>query len=407
MNHNNHQTVELLAPAGNFEKLEIAVHYGADAVYLAGQDFSLRNFSGNFSIEELHKAVAYAHAHGVKVYITCNIYSRNFEQEGLEKYLETIGEIGPDAIIVADPGIFMLARKIIPQIEIHVSTQSNTTNYNCALFWEQLGARRINTARELSLEEIRTITRKCDIEVESFIHGAMCISHSGRCLLSNFLAKRDSNRGRCNHPCRWEYAVVEAKRPGEYHPIQEDRFGTYIFNSKDLCLINHIPELIDAGISSLKIEGRMKGINYLASTVKVYREAIDTYLANRDTYRTREDWVEELESLSHRLYCTGFYFGDPDQTVPNYFDQKPGTVKLFVGKVLEKIGDRKYLTGVRNKIITGSRIEVVTRTGPARPDAVLSMTDREGKPVGDANPNDTVILELNGDYSKNDLIRMD
>ena len=285
---------ELLAPAGNFEKLEIAVHYGADAVYLGGKDFSLRNFSGNFTDGELEAAIKFAEKHQVKVYLTCNIYSRNHEQDSIEAFLERIGNIAPHAIIISDPGIILKARQIIPHIDIHLSTQANTTNFNAVLFWEQQGIKRINLARELSIEEIKTITSRTTIQTETFVHGAMCMSYSGRCLLSSFLSGRDSNRGLCSHPCRWNYAVMEELRPNEYYPVQEDSRGTYIFNSKDMCLIDHIPELIHAGISSFKIEGRMKGINYLSSVVKTYRNAIDAYIAEPNSYSVRTEWHSEL-----------------------------------------------------------------------------------------------------------------
>ena len=252
---------ELLAPAGNFEKLKIAIHYGADAVYLAGKEFSLRNFSGNFSEKELFDAVEYAHEKKKKVYLALNIYSRNDEQKEILQLLKRIKKINPDAVIISDPGIILMARQIIPDIDIHLSTQSNTTNYNTAQFWKNMGIKRVNLARELSLVEINGIASKSIIETEIFIHGAMCISYSGRCLLSSFYTLRDSNRGLCSHPCRWRYSVVEEMRPDEYYPLAEDKRGSYIFNSKDLCMVQHIPEIINTGVTSLKIEGRMKGAN--------------------------------------------------------------------------------------------------------------------------------------------------
>ena len=259
---------ELLAPADNFEKLEIAIHYGADAVYLAGKNFSLRNFSENFSKAELFAAVKLAHHHGLKVYLACNIYSRTHEEADIRSFLSKAGEIAPDALIISDPGIILMAGEIIPHIPLHLSTQANTTNLSAVKFWHKLGVKRVNLARELSLTEIKNIVDYSPIEIETFVHGAMCISYSGRCLLSNFLNNRDSNQGLCSHPCRWQYAVVEKMRPGQYHPFLEDKRGSYIFNSKDLCMIENIPALIQAGISSLKVEGRMKGIYYLASVLK-------------------------------------------------------------------------------------------------------------------------------------------
>src|SRR5210317_748326 len=310
--------VELLAPAGNFEKLEIAIHYGADAVYLGGQDFSLRNFSGNFSLEEIWQAVAYAHDRGVKVYVTVNVYARNEEQPLIAEYLEKLGAIGADGLILADPGVILTARELIPHIPLHLSTQANTTNYKTVEFWQQLDIRRVNVARELTLAEIKSITEQSHIEIEAFVHGAMCIAYSGRCLLSSFMANRHSNRGMCAHPCRWKYALVEELRDGEYMPIAEDDRGTYIFNSKDLCMIEHIPAMIDSGVSALKIEGRMKGINYLATVVKVYREAIDQYYQDPMGYAVQPAWLVELTRIDHRGFCSGFYFDDPQQTEADF-----------------------------------------------------------------------------------------
>jgi len=404
--HPKNQKVELLAPAGNFEKLEIAVHYGADAVYLADKKFSLRNFSGNFSLEEMRRAMEYATKHHVKVYVACNIYARNFEQEDLETFLEKIGEINPDALIVTDPGIIRSARRLIPEIPLHLSTQSNTTNYQAVRFWEEFGIKRINAARELSLDEIQEICRRTSIEIEAFVHGAMCISYSGRCLLSSFLTGRDSNRGMCSHPCRWNYSVVEEFRPGKYMPIREDPRGTYIFNSKDLCMIEHIPELIQSGIASLKIEGRMKSIHYLASTVKAYREAIDAYYFDPENFKIKKEWVEQLAGISHRNYCTGFYFNDPDQVVPDYVCSKPLEGNKFIGKVLEDRGQNLSLIQVRNKILKDDRIEVLSQKGPVRRDTVMDILDYNRNRVNFAQPGEIVFVRMNSPCSHNDLIRM-
>ncbi len=328
---NKHYKPELLAPAGNFEKLEIAIHYGADAVYLSGKDFSLRNFSQNFTHKELFDAVLFAHNHKVKVYLACNIFLRNHEQKDLKSFLTKIDKIAPDAVIISDPGIIMLAKEIIPDIDIHLSTQANTTNLQAAKFWHSLGVKRINLSRELSIDEIKEITAGSKIEIETFIHGAMCVSYSGRCLLSSFLSKRSSNSGLCSHPCRWKYSVVEELRPGKYHSLMEDNKGSYIFNSKDLCMIRHIPELINANISSLKIEGRMKGINYLAAVVKTYRNAIDKYIEDPDAYKMDPDWFAELDQVFHREYCTGFYFNKPDELLPNYNNIHHGKIHSFIG----------------------------------------------------------------------------
>jgi len=382
--------VELLAPAGNFEKLEIAVHYGADAVYLAGKDFSLRNFSGNFTIAELREGVRTAHRAGVKVYVACNVYARNSEMEAISDYLRILKEIGPDALIVADPAIFM---------------EANTTNYMGASFWEKLGIKRVNTARELTLKEIREIAEGTSLEIEAFAHGAMCISYSGRCLLSSFMAKRDSNRGMCCHPCRWKYTVMEEKRPGQYQPLLEDDRGTYIFNSKDLCMIGHIPEMIAAGITSLKIEGRMKGINYVATTVKVYREAIDAYYDDPEAYKVKESWGAELSKISSRGYSTGFYFGDPDQTVPEYDHSIKSSGYTFLGKIIETAGNGYVSLDVRNKIFKGEEIEVMTRKGPGALDTIKEIVDQNQNALSFAQPGSRVMLLLSGQYSSNDLLR--
>lgn len=397
--------VELLAPAGNREKLETAIHYGADAVYLAGKDFSLRNFSGNFTVEELEKAVAFAHSRGVKVFVAVNIYSRNDEQTAIADYLNELGRIKPDAVIIADPGIVMQARQLIPHVPVHLSTQANTTNINTCRFWELQGVSRVNLARELPLSDIRDMAAETSLEIETFVQGAMCISYSGRCLLSSFLTDRDSNRGQCSHPCRWKYAVIEEQRPDDVHPLMEDDRGSYIFNSKDLCMIEYIPELIKAGITSLKIEGRMKGINYLASAVKVYREAIDAYYDNPDTYITLPEWIEELSRINSREYCTGFYFGHPDAVRPNYLDKRPGTIHRFVGKVLENTGSCQMKIDVRNRIKLGDEVEVLCRKGPAIKDRVLSMIDKKGLATDTAQPNTQVVMTLSGDYTPHDLLR--
>jgi len=397
--------VELLAPAGNFEKLEIAIHYGADAVYLGGKDFSLRNFSGNFSLEEIRQAAAYAHDHGVKLYVTVNIYARNDQQPLIAAYLEQLGALGPDGVIVADPGVFMTARERMAHIPLHLSTQANSTNYKTVEFWQQLGVRRINVARELTLPEIKDIAEQAQIEIEAFVHGAMCIAYSGRCLLSSFMANRHSNRGMCTHPCRWKYALVEETRAGHYMPIAEDDRGTYIFNSKDLCMIEHIPALIDSGVAALKIEGRMKGINYLASVVKVYREAIDLYFQDPAGYAVQPEWLAELTRISHRGYCTGFYFDDPQQSTPDY-DFSLGTAShLFIGKVLAAQDDGQTLMEVRNQCRVGDPVEILSPRQAIRKTSIGSLRDDEGNPVQIAQPNTRVYPELGLITNPNDLIR--
>lgn len=397
--------IELLAPAGSFEKLEIAIHYGADAVYLAGKNFSLRNFSGNFTLEELDAAVKLAHAHHAKVYVACNIFSRNHDQAALSEYIHQLGEIVPDALIISDPGILLTAKTVAPHLPVHLSTQANTTNYQSALFWEGLGIRRINVARELSLSEIKEISHHCSIEIEAFVHGAMCMSYSGRCLLSNVMTNRDSNRGMCSHPCRWRYAVVEEKRPGIYYPIAEDDRNSYIFNSSDLCMIEHLPDMIGAGIHSLKIEGRMKGIHYVAVVVKAYREAIDAYYQDPDAYCFQDQWLQELKSVNHRSYGTGFYFGDLDDQSANMDNRTPPTIQLFLGKVLATFGPHSVQLDVRNKLFQGETIEVIGKIGAPMLDRIETITNKKGEAVPFAQPNEQVTVTLTGTYEKNDLVR--
>ena len=396
---------ELLAPAGNFEKLEIAVHYGADAVYLAGKNFSLRNFSGNFSNEELKEAVSFARHHGIKIYLACNIYSRNHEQKQIRKFLEHAGRINPDAIIISDPGIIMLSKQVIPEIPVHLSTQANTTNINAVKFWHSLGIKRVNLARELSLNEIQEICSSGHAEVETFIHGAMCVSYSGRCLLSSFLSGRDSNRGLCSHPCRWKYSVVEELRPGEYHCLMEDSRGRYIFNSKDLCMIEHIPELIDAGIHALKIEGRMKGINYLATVVKTYRHAIDSYINDPERYVTDPLWIEELTNIYHREYCTGFYFNLPDSELLNSTNKHHGQIHGFIGKIIECENDNTCRIAVRNRLSKGDTIEILSPAGPGAKIKIDCLYDSKGQEITHAQPNTIAVLRPGIHCHINDIVR--
>lgn len=397
--------VELLAPAGNMEKLEIAVHYGADAVYLGGKDYSLRSLSDNFTLDQIESAVGFAHKHNVRVYVACNIYARNDEQESIRRYLAKLGRIAPDAVIVSDPGIVMTAREIIPQIPIHLSTQANTTNYSSALFWQKHGIRRIVMARELSLTEIKELVERTELEIEAFVHGAMCISYSGRCLLSSFMVQRDSNRGLCSHPCRWKYALVEEQRPGEYMPFAEDNRGSYIFNSKDLCMIEHVPELIQAGLHALKIEGRMKGINYLASTVRVYRDAIDTCYADPQNYKIKPEWTEELSRINHRGYSTGFYFNKPDQIMPDYDKINYEAEYRFVGKVIDN-GFKPLITvAVRNKMCQGDPVEIVPQRGPVKNNTIVEIQDLEGRVLEFAQPGMVVRILFESPCEPNDLIR--
>lgn len=312
--------MELLAPAGDLEKLKIAVDYGADAVYFGGPMFGLRAGAGNLNHRQMEEGLAYAHERGAKAYMTVNIFAHNEDIRLLPDYLESLKDLPIDAFLVSDPGVFAVFQQVLPEAEIHLSTQANTTNYMTAAFWYQQGVRRIVAAREMSFEELREFRSNIpeDMEIEAFVHGAMCISYSGRCLLSNFMTGRDSNKGACAHPCRWNYALMEEQRPGEYFPVEEDERGTYVFNSKDLCMIQYIPEMVESGISSAKIEGRMKTIFYVATVVRVYREAIDAYYADPEHYQFKKEWLEELEKVSNRHFTTGFFLGKTDETSQNY-----------------------------------------------------------------------------------------
>jgi putative protease len=398
------QKVELLAPAGSPEKLEIAIHYGADAVYLAGRDFSLRNFSANFSAQEMRDARRLTREKGVRMYVAVNIYSRNSEQAAIADYLDFLASVRPDALIVADPAIFMQARRRLPAVPLHVSTQANTTSTAAARFWRELGAARVNAARELSLDEIREMAAGSGIAVEAFVHGAMCMAVSGRCLLSGYMAGRQSNRGMCCQPCRFHYAVEEETRPGQYFPIAEDSRGAYLFNSRDLCMIAHLPEMIAAGVRSLKIEGRMKSIHYLAAVVKVYREAIDAWYRDPAAYRVRKRWQAELAAVSHRGYCTGFYFGDPRQTAAN-LDNLVHPGERFAAKVVARTGDGGALVVVKNKIITGDRVSVLTPDGPLRSDRIERIVDKNGVTQTLAQPGARVTVYLAAPPKALDLIR--
>lgn len=397
--------VELLAPAGDAEKLEIAVHYGADAVYLSDDRFSLRNFARNFTVESLPRAVARAHERGVKVYAACNLFPRDDELDRLAEYLETLGRIGPDGLIVADPGVVAMAAEIVPRIPVHLSTQANTVNSRGARFWEGVGVRRINVARELSLREIRTIAERTDLEIEAFVHGAMCIAYSGRCLLSSFMAGRESNRGACCQPCRFLYTVMEETRPGRLFPLAEDDRGSYVFNSRDLCMIDHLPEMIAAGIGSLKIEGRMKGIHYVGTAVKVYREALDALAADPGGYAVRPRWRDELAKISQRDYCTGFYLGDPAAVQPNYDACKRDSPFVFAGKAMADSTGGRVDAAVRNRLRPGDRVEVLSRKGPVRSGVVEGIEDGNKMPLTVAQPGSRVWLIMDRDCLEYDLIR--
>ncbi len=390
--------IELLAPAGNLEKLKMAIIYGADAVYLGGEEFGLRASAGNFGMEELKEGADFAHSRGKKVYVTMNIIPHNEDFDGMPQYIRELRELGVDAVIFSDPGIFDLLRQEAPDMELHLSTQANNTNWRSASFWYRQGVKRVILARELSKGEIMDIRKNVpqDLELEMFIHGAMCISYSGRCLLSNYMIGRDSNRGLCAHPCRWKYYLVEEKRPGEYMPVYENERGTYIFNSKDLCLIGHLPEIIESGITSLKIEGRMKSSYYVATIVKAYREALDAYIADPDGYSLDPAWLDEMSKASHREYTTGFFEGKPTGKEQIYESSSYIREYDFVGLVTSY----DEITGIatieqRNRFVVGDELEVVSPKGPYRIHKVASMKNVDGENIEAApHPQMTVYMPM-------------
>ena len=358
--------VELLVPAGSLEVLKVAVDYGADAVYIGGQAYGLRAKADNFSIEEMKEAAEYAHAKNAKVYVTANIFAHNYDIEGMKVYFEQLKDTGVDAVLVSDPGIFMLAKEIMPDMELHISTQANNTNYLTYNFWYKMGAKRVVTARELSLVEIKQIREHIpeDMEIESFMHGAMCISYSGRCLLSSYFTGRDANRGACTHPCRWKYHIVEETRPGEYMPVNEDDRGTYIFNSKDLCMIEHIPEMINAGIDSFKIEGRMKTALYVATVARTYRKAIDDYMESPELYRSNMEYYKsEIAKCTYRQFTTGFYFGKTDQDSQIYDNNTYIKNCTYIGNVQEITEDGLAVFEQKNKFSVEEEIECMNFDG--------------------------------------------
>lgn len=376
--------IELLAPAGNMEKLKMAIRYGADAVYLAGKGFGLRAYGGNFTAEEMKEAAAFVHERGRKFYVTVNIIPRNGDLEGLDTYLKFLQDIGADAALISDLGVFQLAREAAPRLPIHVSTQASAANWRTVKMWKDMGAFRVVLAREVSIEEMAEIRKKVDVELEYFVHGAMCISWSGRCLLSNFFTdgKRQSNRGECIQACRFHYSLMEETRPGQYWPIEEDEHGTYILNSKDLCLIDQIPQLIQAGASSLKIEGRMKSVYYAAAVTAAYRKAIDAYYAEGDAFRVRREWREELEKISHRPYTTGFALGNPDHSAQAYARSQPEQPYDFVGLVLGWDPDTKIARiQQRNHFKTTETLECLSPEGEVFPLTIGKMTNAEGMTV--------------------------
>lgn len=400
---------ELLIPASSLEVLKTAVVFGADAVYIGGEVFSLRAKSKNFSMEDMREGIAFAHAHGAKVYVTANILAHNGDLDGVEKYFHELKAIGPDALIISDPGVFQIAKEVCPEIEIHISTQANNTNYRTYRFWHSLGAKRVVSARELSMDELRELRANIpeDLEIETFIHGAMCISYSGRCLLSSYFTGRDANQGACTHPCRWKYAIMEETRPGEYLPVYENERGTYIFNSKDLCMIEHIPELVEAGIDSFKIEGRMKTALYVAVVTRTYRQAIDDYLKDEVLYRSRMDYYkEEIAKCTYRQFTTGFFFGKPDHDTQIYDNNTYIKAYTYLGLIGEDRGDGFYGLEQRNKFSVGDAIEVMKPDGRDLEVTVQAMTDAEGTSIESCpHPKQKIFVNLGVELSPLDLLR--
>lgn len=388
--------IELLAPAGDLEKLKIAIDYGADAVYFGGEMFSLRAGAGNLTIEEIKEGVEYAHSRGKKAYLTVNIYAHNEDIKPFEEYLNKIKDIAIDAFLVSDPGIMLLIKEAIPNAELHLSTQANMTNFKTAEFWHQQGIKRIVLARELTFKEIKELRSKMpeEMEIEAFVQGAMCISYSGRCLLSNFMIERDANRGQCAHPCRWKYSLVEEQRPGEYFPIEEDERGTYILNSRDLCMIDHIPELIDAGIVSAKIEGRMKSVFYVATIVSAYRKAIDAYYDDPENYVFNEEWLSELKKVSHRQFTTGFYFDRPTNKDQDYQTSAYTREYSFVGLVKSYNPQTEMaLVEQRNKMSIGEEIEIFGPNWHSFTQTLEIMLNEDGDAVESA-PHPQQLLQI-------------
>ena len=401
--------LELLIPASNLEVLKVAVMYGADAVYIGGEAFGLRAKAKNFSLEDMKEGIEFAHERGCKVYVTANILAHNYDLDGAREYFHELKQIGPDALIISDPGMFTIAKEVWPEVDIHISTQANNTNYLTYQFWWKQGAKRVVSARELSLKEIRQIRDNIpdEMEIESFMHGAMCISYSGRCLLSSFMAGRDANRGECTHPCRWKYSVVEEQRPGQYMPVYENERGTYIFNSKDLCMIEHIPEMLDAGIDSFKIEGRMKTALYVATVARTYGLAIDEYLKDPELYRSRIPFYKsEISKCTYRQYTTGFFFGKPDENTQIYDTNTYVKEYTYLGVVGETNSSGLYGIEQRNKFSVGEEIEVMKPDGDNITVTVKRITDESGKDMESApHPKQKLFIDLGIKLDEYDILR--
>ncbi len=400
---------ELLIPASSLEVLKTAVIFGADAVYIGGEAFGLRAKAKNFSMEDMKEGIQFAHAHEVRVYVTANILAHNGDLSGVEAYFQELKTIGPDALIISDPGVFTIAKRICPEIEIHISTQANNTNYATYRFWHELGAKRVVSARELSMKEIKEIRANIpdDLEIETFVHGAMCISYSGRCLLSNYFTGRDANQGACTHPCRWKYAVMEESRPGEYLPVYENERGTYIFNSKDLCMIGHIPDLIDAGIDSFKIEGRMKTALYVATVARTYRKAIDDYLKDPALYEKNMPWyLDQISNCTYRQFTTGFFYGKPDSEAQIYDSNTYVKEYTYLGIVGGTNEEGLYRIEQRNKFSVGETIEVMKPNGENLEAKVLRIVNEEGEEQESApHPKQVLFIDLGVPMEQYDILR--
>ena len=400
---------ELLVPASSLEVLKVAVNFGADAVYIGGEAFGLRAKAKNFSKEEMAEGIAFAHAHGVKVYVTANILAHNGDLDGAKEYFAELKEMKPDALIIADPGMYTLAEQICPEIERHISTQANNTNYETFLFWHRLGAKRVVTARELSLAEIKEIRAHIpeDMEIETFVHGAMCISYSGRCLLSNFFTGRGSNQGACTHPCRWKYAIMEEQRPGEYLPVYENERGTYIFNSKDLCMIEHIPDVVESGIDSLKIEGRMKTALYVATVARTYRKALDDFAKGREVYEANMDWYkDQISNCTYRQFTTGFFYGKPDENTQIYDNNTYVKEYTYLGIVGPQNEEGLYRIEQRNKFSVGETIEVMKPDGSNVEVQVRRIVNEKGEEMESApHPQQVLFIDLGMELDELDILR--
>ena len=401
---------ELLVPASSLEVLKTAVRYGADAVYIGGEVFGLRAKAKNFSLEEMKEGVEFAHRYNVKVYVTANILAHNSDIEPVKAYFNDLKKVKPDALIIADPAIFTIAKEMLPDMELHISTQANNTNYGTYNFWHSLGAKRVVSARELSISEIKDIRNHIpdDLEIETFVHGAMCISYSVRCLLRSFMAGRDANKGACTHPCRWKYAVVEESRPGQYMPVEENERGTYIFNSKDLCMIDHIPELVDAGIDSFKIEGRMKTALYVATVARTYRMAIDDYFENPKKYEENIPKYKTLISqCTYRQYTTGFFFGKPDETTQIYDCNVYERDYVYLGISGEPLEDGSFVIEQKNKFCVGDKIEIMKADGRDIEANVISITDQDGVAMESCpHPKQIITIKLDQVPETGDILRM-